>query len=496
MIDQTVSTAFRPSKKYIFVQGFIVSLIILIYFGDIILSSPILIIFVIGIGLISSLVTYYTSHYEVRDNGVFIKKGLIMRNQSLFLFNQIQDVEEYRGFWDRIFGLGNLRIVTMSGSSMLKGVVSGLEDEDAKKFRSMVIGNINQSAAKSLPESVAQAGASIRDVRVSPYKIQVEKGVMSSMIVFILLSFFVFILLLVFSGFQNIGIYILGIILFNLFFLFISYISIKPYDYSVGKDWLQLRYKFLAEQVSNYRFDRIQNVVIRQSWTQKLTGVVSLLVETGEGNVYNSGARGSAARIATSIPALTLEDAYALKNDILKSMGVLANISTQEKLVNLRDSFPLDSQKSLKKTISFMFYFTFFGLIVAFLAFNFGPTGLKSYGLTGILIISTIVFFIAFFIKYLYEVSYFKNYSYKTTQSFLTIKKGVLGYTEVFLPYSRVQNVFLDMDIFDRIFTLRDVHLSTIGYTSVLRAHIDGISPDNAEKLKNTLLDYYKKNKK
>jgi len=216
-----------------------------------------------------------------------------------------------------------------------------------------------------------------------------------------------------------------------------------------------------------------------------------VLIETGEKPVYSSRDNSSTGRFATMIPALNVEDAHKLKNEILEKMG----LPKDEKYTNLRSQFPLDRQKPLKKTVSFTFYFVLVAAGLAFALFNFIP-GIKVLGLQTVLFAALGVIVVSIILKYIYEVYYFDNYSYKTTQRLLSIKKGVLEHTEVFLPYSRVQNIFVDMDIFDRIFDLRDTHLSTIGYSTVAHAHIDGVDPENAEKLKNALLEMMKKNKK
>ncbi|MEM0243378.1 MAG: PH domain-containing protein [Candidatus Aenigmatarchaeota archaeon] len=70
----------------------------------------------------------------------------------------------------------------------------------------------------------------------------------------------------------------------------------------------------------------------------------------------------------------------------------------------------------------------------------------------------------------------------------MIIKKGVFMPRETILSYEKIQNVYVDQDLFDRIFNLYDVHLSTIGRVLQMELHIDGISKETAERLKSFLL--------
>ena len=51
-----------------------------------------------------------------------------------------------------------------------------------------------------------------------------------------------------------------------------------------------------------------------------------------------------------------------------------------------------------------------------------------------------------------------------------------------------MQDVYVDQDIFDRMFGLWDVHVSTATMMSGMEAHIDGVKRENAMKLREMLL--------
>ena len=81
-----------------------------------------------------------------------------------------------------------------------------------------------------------------------------------------------------------------------------------------------------------------------------------------------------------------------------------------------------------------------------------------------------------------------RSYYYNFTSDMLIIRKGVISIKEICLPFDKIQNVFVDQDIFDRLFGLFDVHVSTVSENSAMEAHIDGLSMENANHLKEVLL--------
>lgn len=90
--------------------------------------------------------------------------------------------------------------------------------------------------------------------------------------------------------------------------------------------------------------------------------------------------------------------------------------------------------------------------------------------------------------KPIYEIFYFRNYFYDLTDKHIVIRKGVVSRNEATISYDRIQNVFIDQDFWDRIFQLYDVHIATADFQSAVIAHIDGVSKENSEKLKELLL--------
>ncbi|MBU2579096.1 PH domain-containing protein, partial [Patescibacteria group bacterium] len=156
-----------------------------------------------------------------------------------------------------------------------------------------------------------------------------------------------------------------------------------------------------------------------------------------------------------------------------------------------REQFPLSPKKIIKKTIeSTITYAILLFIIWGVLFFIPGYTqaivvwlGAASSPF-GILVL----FLVVILLIYLYQRWYFAVYFYDLTPDFIQIKKGPITPREITIPYERIQDVYVDQDILDRIFGLYDVHLSSATISSGMEAHIDGVEKEAAEGLRNLLL--------
>jgi putative membrane protein len=89
---------------------------------------------------------------------------------------------------------------------------------------------------------------------------------------------------------------------------------------------------------------------------------------------------------------------------------------------------------------------------------------------------------------YWYQRWYIATYHYDLTDQFLIIKKGVIASTEISIPYSKINDVFVEQDILDRILGLYDVHVSSATNISGQTAHIDGVDKHVAMGLRSEIL--------
>lgn len=155
--------------------------------------------------------------------------------------------------------------------------------------------------------------------------------------------------------------------------------------------------------------------------------------------------------------------------------------------------YPLSSKKLWKKLISNI------GLILALSVVFGGVSGLLIVILSPTLILSNIyqiplmiipVLFTIITLLYLWYVRvYIRRYYYDVMEFFVTIQKGVFAPAEIHVPYGKIQDVYVDQDILDRILGIYDVHIASATISSGIEAHIDGVDPHVAEGLKNLMLN-------
>lgn len=153
-----------------------------------------------------------------------------------------------------------------------------------------------------------------------------------------------------------------------------------------------------------------------------------------------------------------------------------------------REQFPLSPKKIIKKTITgtigyaiLLFIIFVISSIVILVAQNFSLVLLDGFVFLALLLVVILL-------EYIYQRWYFTVYFYDLTDSFIIIKKGVLTPKEISVPYERVQDIYMDQDLFDRFFGLYDVHVSSATISSGFEAHIDGVEKQAADGLKNLLL--------
>ena len=155
-----------------------------------------------------------------------------------------------------------------------------------------------------------------------------------------------------------------------------------------------------------------------------------------------------------------------------------------------RQQFPLSPKKVIKKTlvgtIGFFFLYVFLAGLLAImtLSANTGSAGFVSI----ILFVFLILLSTSVALNYLYQQWYFNVYFYDLGGDYIVIRKGPITPREITIPYERIQDVYVDQDIVDRLFGLYDVHLSSATITSGMEAHIDGVEKPAADGLRAALL--------
>ncbi|HEX9502720.1 MAG TPA: PH domain-containing protein [Patescibacteria group bacterium] len=156
--------------------------------------------------------------------------------------------------------------------------------------------------------------------------------------------------------------------------------------------------------------------------------------------------------------------------------------------------FPLSPKKFWKKFFQKILTYVILDIIlfvVSFLAF-LAPQDKWAFFSLGIVILAglTLLFLLFIILPYsLYLRVYILRYYYDCSDNFITIKKGVFQPVEIHVQYQKIQDVYVDQDILDRIFGLYDVHIASATSGSAIASHIDGVDKIAAEGLKKMLLE-------
>ncbi|MFA6158158.1 MAG: PH domain-containing protein [Candidatus Paceibacterota bacterium] len=168
---------------------------------------------------------------------------------------------------------------------------------------------------------------------------------------------------------------------------------------------------------------------------------------------------------------------------------------------DLQKKFPLSPRKFWKKMLVVAWKLLLIALFVYIalgpVAFSMGAF-LKENILGGLLSIAgsisltlVVPFCIVLGIYALYVRSYIRRYLYAGEDMYLTIQKGVFTPSEIHVQYQKVQDVYVDQDILDRVFGIYDVHIASATAASGIEAHIDGVDKEAAEGLKRFLFDKF-----
>lgn len=170
------------------------------------------------------------------------------------------------------------------------------------------------------------------------------------------------------------------------------------------------------------------------------------------------------------------------------------------------NNYPVQPIWVLKSMLGFVFAFTIsiFLLLIGYINFYLI-----------LLILYTPIYFIIVVLRR-------KNFHYLIDKEFMVIKQGVLSKKQRNIPYGVIQNVFVKQDLFDRLFGLASVtienasqaggkenneqkvfgmkmraqnrqQVETVGFTGN-KVSIPGLTKQNAEALKNTILERIKAN--
>jgi membrane protein YdbS with pleckstrin-like domain len=470
-----------------------------------ILFLPFLFLVFLAIGgliVLFSFLSIKMTSYEVRPDGLFIRKGVIAKSQTLLLYSQIQDVSEFQGLWGKIVGLKTLQLQTMTTSSQSAGSLANLTDTDADELRNRLLDAINRkSTAKAQSKESVKLESIQQDIeeqqdesRANPYPLHYLRLALITAfgcIIIIVLLVVLFIASLKSDEFEHLSDIVIWII-FAFFVPIGMLINQFTFKYWLGKNTVTIKSGWINTRKTSIEYEKVQDFIIVRGPVARLLGLATVRLETGSAMFLQNN--NNQRKVPNySIPVLSKNDAEAVSEHLITKMG----ISYSPNKTPLVEYAPLSTKKVIKKTMLSSLVFFILMIITIMIAFMFRSSSNGSDALSNtVIIIAVSVFALLLLLIYIYQRMYLACYYYDTSKDTLTIRKGVIFRQGIYLPYRKIQNVFMDQDLLDRIFGLYDVHLSTVGRGSIWLCHIDGLNKENADKLVKVLLDSVKANAK
>ena len=152
------------------------------------------------------------------------------------------------------------------------------------------------------------------------------------------------------------------------------------------------------------------------------------------------------------------------------------------------ERYPLERKKIVKKTIEAILIWSVILASTVVAAYFFLPLYVQ---LIGTFSLALLVLISA--VQPFYQHFYYTTYFYDVRSDFLIIRKGVIMPRETILNYAKIQDVYVDQDLLDRLFGLWDVHVSTATLLSGAEAHLDGVNRDGATAIRELILSKIRK---
>lgn len=490
---------FKPSKLGVLPVTIVLSIFAIFMGLPALIVSPLSGLLIVGFIVIILFFVYLSiklTSYELHADGLFIRRGIIAKKQILLLYTQIQDVTEYRDLWGRIAGLKALQIKTMTASSALAGNINNLTEADADALKQLLLQQVNSRSKKASQKNVSSnnnynMGAEQDEKASNPYPTNFYK--IGLIYVFVCISIALIILVFVKPSTHNLE------IAFDLIWIIIIIMSVPiryfiqqfTFKYWIGNNTITIKSGLINTQKTSIEYEKVQDFIITQGILQRIVGLANIHLETGSAIIYATS-DDKHQRPNYEICELKLEDARALSDKIMKKTGI-NYIPSNKPLVQ---EIPLNQKKVIKKTISGLiglFIISVIIFVIAWITIS-GSDNSSQAKLMNILIWVAIIFIALAILMLIYQKLYYDRYYYDQSKNTLTIRKGVIGRKQIFLSFEKIQNVFMDQDLLDRAFGLYDVHVSTVGQGSIRMCHIDGLTKENADKMKAVLLKQVKAN--
>lgn len=310
------------------------------------------------------------------------------------------------------------------------------------------------------------------------------------------------------------------------FFIWLyQYYYYKLYYYNFTEDGAEIKKGVFSRATGHIRYEKLQNIYVDQDFLDRIFGLYDIHYETaGEFSGFyshvdgleqenanklvaflNEKARGSGSINASraSAKANTAKVAQKSAKTVKSSKSGTAESNSQyDNVVLTRDNVPMDSKiiylQTLGSFIGLLFMVGFFAIFIVMFAIGKNSTTGNDLNISAgtIWITSGVILLILLIMSYVYNLVWFKNFYFKFDNEKGEITSKVLGMSTSYLYYDRIQNVNVNQGFFDRMFGMYTISVETAGELSGLGLVLTGFRQEQAELLKNYLLDKAKSYKR
>lgn len=112
---------------------------------------------VLIIACLSAVVQYWKFTFQVTDEALVIRRGLLERERITIAFERIQMVNLEQSLWQRVFGVMSLKVDT-AGSSGAEVELAALTVQDAKTLKAVLSSEVNEQPAGTPEEADERDG--------------------------------------------------------------------------------------------------------------------------------------------------------------------------------------------------------------------------------------------------------------------------------------------------------------------------------------------------
>lgn len=117
-------------------------------FSDILIYAEVFLLLLILVSLFSEILYFRNYFYDLKEDGLIVRKGVISKHEVTVPLDKIQDIYVDQDFLDRIFGLYDLHIATAGfGSSDIH--IDGINYMSSETLRELLLGKTGKTKRES-----------------------------------------------------------------------------------------------------------------------------------------------------------------------------------------------------------------------------------------------------------------------------------------------------------------------------------------------------------